>query len=63
MFKLELFNRIRDSVNRNFVAETFKVCGFPFLNRSPGFLSKHAVGNGRYSKYFIREGRGLYRLK
>ena len=43
--------------------KTFRASTFEFLSKSPAFLSKHAVGNGKYSEYFIRISRGLYKLK
>lgn len=54
---------IKHDVNNKVVSEPFRASDFSFLKRSPSYLSKHAVGNGRYSEYFIRVDRGLYRLK
>jgi hypothetical protein len=54
--------RIREEVISGRVNEPFKSSDFIFLAKSPGFISKHAVGNGKYSKYFIRVSMGLYML-
>ena len=45
------------------IKEPFKYSDFNFLSSSPSFISKHAVGNGKYTEYFIRVGRGTYKLK
>lgn len=55
--------RIKDEVASKKIAEHFRVSDFDFLKKSPSFLSKHREGNGRYSEYFIRVKRGLYKLK
>ncbi len=60
---MRFIQRIRHSVDSKVTCEPFRAKDFPFLKRSPSYLSKHAVGNGRYSEYFVRVGRGLYRLK
>lgn len=60
---MSLIQRIRQAVYSNSVTEPFKVKDFTFLNKSPSFLSKHAVGNGKYNEYFIRVSRGMYKLK
>ena len=60
---MSLIQRIKDAVNSKYVLEPFRVNDFNFLKSSPSFLSKHAVGNGKYTEYFVRESRGLYRLK
>ena len=58
-----LVQQIRDSVQSGKVKELFKSSDFDFLSSSPSFISKHAVGNGKYTEYFIRVGRGIYKLK
>ncbi len=58
-----LVQQIRDSVQSGKVKELFKSSDFDFLSSSPSFISKHAVGNGKYTEYFIRVGRGTYKLK
>lgn len=55
--------QIKEAVRSGNVKEPFKSSEFHFLSRSPSFISKHAVGNGRYTEYFIRVGRGTYKLK
>lgn len=59
---MTFIQRIRQVVRDNEVAEPFRSSDFDFLSRSPSFLSKHAVGNGRYTEYFVRDSRGLYIL-
>lgn len=63
MRQRNLVQQIRDAVRGGKVKEPFKSSDFHFLNSSPGFISKHAVGNGKYNEYFIRVARGLYKLK
>ena len=63
MRERDLVNRIRNAVQSGNVSEPFKSSDFAFLRKSPSFISKHAVGNGRYSEYFIRISRGIYKLK
>ncbi len=63
MRQSNLVNQIRDAVQSGKVKEPFKSSDFHFLNRSPSFISKHAVGNGKYTEYFIRVRRGMYKLK
>lgn len=58
----KLIKKIRDEVKSGNVKEPFKSSYFSFLNKSPSFLSKHAVGNGHYREYFIRVSRGYYKL-
>jgi len=58
----KLIEKIRIEVNTGNVQEPFKSSDFSFLNKSPSFISKHAVGNGRYREYFIRVSRGYYKL-
>ena len=63
MRQRNLVQQIRDVVLSGKVKEPFKSSDFNFLSRSPSFISKHAVGNGKYTEYFIRVGRGIYKLK
>jgi hypothetical protein len=57
MRQSNLVNQIRAAFQSGKVKESFKSSDFHFLSRSPSFISKHAVGNGKYSEYFIRVGR------
>jgi len=63
MRQKNLIEQIRDAVRSRKVKEPFKSSNFHFLSSSPSFISKHAVGNGKYTEYFIRVGRGSYKLK
>lgn len=63
MRQSNLIKQIRDAVINGKVKEPFKSSDFHFLKNSLGFISKHAVGNGKYNEYFIRVGRGQYKLK
>jgi len=63
MRQKNLVEQIRDAVRSRKVKEPFKSSDFHFLSSSPSFISKHAVGNGKYTEYFIRVGRGSYKLK
>ena len=63
MRQSNLVNQIRDAVRNGKVKEPFKSSDFHFLSSSPSFISKHAVGNGKYTEYFISVGRGTYKLK
>lgn len=63
MRQKNLAQQIKDAVQSGKVKEPFKSSDFLFLNSSPSFISKYAVGNGKYSEYFIRVGRGTYKLK
>lgn len=63
MRQRNLVKQIRDFVFEGKVREPFKSSDFPFLSRSSSFISKHAMGNGKYTEYFVRVGRGLYKLK
>lgn len=63
MRQRNLVQQIRDAVHNGKVKEPFKSSGFPFLVKSQSFISKHAVGNGKHKEYFIRVGRGIYKLK
>jgi hypothetical protein len=63
MRQRNLVQQIRDAVRNGKVIEPFKSSDFHFLTSSPSFISKHAVGNGKYSEYFIRVGRGTYKWK
>ncbi|MEI6882108.1 MAG: hypothetical protein WCK82_12365 [Bacteroidota bacterium] len=60
---MNLVQQIKDAVRSGKVKEPFKSPEFHFLSGSPSFISKHAVGNGKYTEYFIRVVRGAYRLK
>jgi len=63
MRQRNLLQQIRDAVQTGRVKEPFKSYDFPFLIKSPSFISKHSVGNGKYTGYFIRVVRGTYKLK
>lgn len=63
MRQRNLVEQIRNAVRNGEVKEPFKSSDFHFLSSSPSFISKHAVGNGKYTEYFIRVGRGTYKLK
>jgi len=63
MSQRKLIPQIREAVRSGEVKEPFKSSDFHFLSSSPSFISKHAVGNGKYTEYFIRVARGLYKLK
>jgi len=63
MRQRNLVQQIKDAVRSGKVKEPFKSSDFHFLTSSPSFISKHAVGNGKYTEYFIRVGRGTYKLK
>jgi len=63
MRQRNLVQQIRDAVYSGKVKEPFKSSAFHFLSSSPSFISKHAVGNGKYTEYFIRVDRGTYKLK
>lgn len=63
MRQRNLVQQIREAVGSKKVKEPFKSSDFNFLSSSPSFISKHAVGNGKYTEYFIRVGRGSYKLK
>lgn len=63
MRQRNLVQQIRDAVRNGKVKEPFKSSDFHFLSSSPSFISKHAAGNGKYTEYFIRVGRGTYKLK
>jgi hypothetical protein len=63
MRQSNLVQQIKDAVRSGKVKEPFKSSDFHFLSRSPSFISKHAVGNGKYTEYFVRVGRGTYKLK
>lgn len=54
--------RIREEVISGRVNEPFKSSDFIFIAKSNSLISKHEVGNGKYSEYFIRVSRGLYKL-
>ena len=63
MIQSNLVQQIRDSIQSGRVKGPFKSSDFHFLSSSPSFISKHAAGNGKYIEYFIRVGRGTYKLK
>ncbi len=63
MRQSNLVQQIRDAVRIGKVKEPFKSSDFHFLSSSPSFISKHAFGNGKCTEYFIRVGRGSYKLK
>ncbi len=63
MREKNLAERIREEVQSKRVTEPFKSSDFTFLEKSPSFISKHALGNGRYNEYFVRVARGIYKLK
>lgn len=63
MREKNLAERIREEVQSKRVKEPFKSSDFTFLEKSPSFISKHALGNGRYNEYFVRVARGIYKLK
>lgn len=50
--------KIKQAVDNNLVSEPFRARDFMFL-RCPSYLSKQAVGYGRYSVYFIKVASGL----
>jgi len=58
-----LLKQVKTAISEGLVEEPFRSSDFRFLKNSPSFLSKHAVGNGKYKEYFIRYKRGLYKLK
>ena len=49
MRQRNLVQQIRDAVRNGKVKEPFKSSDFHFLSSSPSFISKHAVGNGKYT--------------
>lgn len=59
----KLLKKIARDVESGKVKRRFRVKDFSFLSKSPSFISKHAIGNGRYAEYFRRIKRGLYELK
>ena len=63
MRQRNLVQQIRDAVQSGKIKEPFKSSDFPFLVKSPSFISKHSIGNGKYTEYFIRVGRETYKLK
>lgn len=63
MRQSNLVHQIRDAVSNGKVIEPFKASDFSFLSKSPSFISKHTVGNGKYTEYFVRVSRGQYKLK
>ena len=63
MSQRNLVQQIKDAVRNGKVKEPFKSSDFPFLVKSPSFISKHSIGNDKYTEYFIRVGRGTCKLK
>ena len=63
MRQKDLLKQINFAIKTGKVKEPFKSSDFEFLDKSKSFIPKHAVGNGKYSEYFIRVSRGLYKLK
>ena len=63
MRQKNLVEQITEAVRKGNMQEPFKSSDFDFLSHSPSFISKHAVGNGKYTEYFVRVGLGQYRLK
>lgn len=62
MREKNLERRIREELISGRINDPFKSSDFIFLAKSPSIISKHAVGNGKYTEYFIRVSRGLYKL-
>lgn len=60
MRQRNLVKQIKDAILSGQVKEPFKASDFAFLNKSPSFLSKHCLGNGKYSNYFERVELGQY---
>jgi hypothetical protein len=50
MRQRNLVKQIRVAVHIGHVKEPFKSSDFHFLSSSPSFISKHAVGNGKYTE-------------
>ena len=63
MRQRNLVEQIKAAVEKGIVKEPFRSSDFNFLSNSPSFISKHAVGNGKYTEYFVRVGLGKYKLK
>ena len=63
MRQKDLLGQIKKSVESGKVDKEFKATDFDFLKKSKSFLSKHAVGNGKYNEFFIRVSEGKYKLK
>lgn len=63
MRQKNLVKRIREDVKSKKVKEPFRAIDFPYLEKSRAFISKHAIGNGKYTEYFERVGYGLYIIK
>ena len=62
-----IYETIVQLVVEGVLAQPFSVASIKevseILDRSPSFLSKHAMGNpGGYTEYFVRMGEGLYLL-
>lgn len=63
MRQKNLLQQIRDAIQLGKVTQPFRTSDFDFLSNSPSFISKHAVGNGKYNEFFVRVNKGLYKLK
>jgi hypothetical protein len=51
MRQKNLVQQIKETIKEGKVKEPFKPKDFPFLIKSPSFISKHSVGNGNYTEY------------
>ena len=63
MRQKNLFQQIKNEVLNGKIKEPFRASDFSFMSKSPSFLSKHRLGNGKYSELFIRVSRGYYKIK
>lgn len=63
MRQSKLLNGIKEEISKENIKEPFRSSDLKCLEKSPAFLSKHCVGNGKYNEYFIRVSRGLYKVK
>jgi hypothetical protein len=63
MRQKNLFQQIINDVLSGKTKEPFRASDFSFLTKSPSFLAKHSLGNGKYSELFIRVSRGAYKIK
>ncbi len=68
MKKSDFFEKIKKAVTENILGEPFTASEVNskcenVLLKSKSFLSKHAKDNpGKYTPYFIRISRGLYKI-
>jgi hypothetical protein len=63
MQQKNLFEQIFNQVCSKKLPEIFTVKDIVILERSPSFLSKHAIGNpGNYTPYFERVSVGKYKI-